>query len=411
MKSKAYSVKDSRAFVEAFTRAPYGSGPLDGMTFAVKDNIDLAGTRTSYGSKSWQDAHADAVHNALCVEQLLGAGASCVGKTLADEFTYSLTGENPFFGTPLNPRAPDRVPGGSSSGSASAVACGICDFAIGTDSAGSIRVPASFCGVWGMRPTLHRISEAGVLPFMPSVSTVGAFANRIDVLEQVMRVLLRSRPKPFDGIRNIFLLEDAFDLADNAVQAAVTHRISELSRAHRVTVSRIKANDVFGNDYDLCAANERALRILQTAEFASTVGSWIDTVGAEVSPGFALAYQNVQHQDRTAVNEALDLCEYLFSRILDFMGPNDLICTPTTPLPAPLKASMTSATQFQNFYDRTMALTSFAGVGRLPEISIPAATVDGLPVGVSLIARHYEDEFLLDAAKLLFAHDSERRPD
>lgn len=411
MKSKAYSVKDSRAFVEAFTRTPYGSGPLDGMTFAVKDNIDLAGTRTSYGSKSWQDAHADAVHNALCVEQLLGAGASCVGKTIADEFTYSLTGENPFFGTPLNPRAPDRVPGGSSSGSASAVACGICDFAIGTDSAGSIRVPASFCGVWGMRPTLHRISEAGVLPFMPSVSTVGAFANRIDVLEQVMRVLLRSRPKPFDGIRNIFLLEDAFDLANNAVQAAVEHSITELSRAHKVTVSRIKANDIFGNDYDLSAANERALRILQTAEFASTVGNWIDTVGAEVSPGFALAYQNVQHQDRTAVNEALDLCEYLFSRILDFMGPNDLICTPTTPLPAPLKASMTSATQFQNFYDRTMALTSFAGVGRLPEISIPAATVDGLPVGVSLIARHYEDEFLLDAAKLLFAHDSERRPD
>lgn len=411
MKSKAYSVKDSRAFVEAFTRTPYGSGPLDGMTFAVKDNIDLAGTRTSYGSKSWQEAHADAVHNALCVEQLLGAGASCVGKTIADEFTYSLTGENPFFGTPLNPRAPDRVPGGSSSGSASAVACGICDFAIGTDSAGSIRVPASFCGAWGMRPTLHRISEAGVLPFMPSVSTVGAFANRIDVLEQVMRVLLRSRPKPFDGIRNIFLLEDAFDLADSSVQAAVEHSITELSRAHGVTVSRIKANDVFGNDYDLCAANERALRILQTAEFASTVGSWIDTVGAEVSPGFALAYQNVQHQDRTAVNEALDLCEYLFSRILDFMGPNDLICTPTAPVPAPLKASMTSATQFQNFYDRTMALTSFAGVGRLPEISIPAATVDGLPVGVSLIARHYEDEFLLDAAKLLFAHDSERRPD
>lgn len=411
MKSKAYSVKDSRAFVEAFTRAPYGSGPLDGMTFAVKDNIDLAGTRTSYGSKSWQDAHADAVHNALCVEQLLGAGASCVGKTIADEFTYSLTGENPFFGTPLNPRAPDRVPGGSSSGSASAVACGICDFAIGTDSAGSIRVPASFCGVWGMRPTLHRISEAGVLPFMPSVSTVGAFANRIYVLAQAMRVLLRSRPKPFDGIRNIFLMEDAFDLADSSVQAAVEHSITELSRAHGVTVPRIKANDVFGYDYDLCAANERALRILQTAEFASTVGSWIDTVEAEVSPGFALAYQNVQHQDRTALNEALDLCEYLFSRILDFMGPNDLICTPTTPVPAPLKASMTSATQFQNFYDRTMALTSFAGVGRLPEISIPAATIDGLPVGVSLIARHYEDEFLLDAAKLLFAHDSERRPD
>ncbi|WP_306260092.1 amidase family protein [Pararhizobium sp. IMCC21322] len=411
MGSKAYSVKDSHAFVETFTLPSYRTGPLDGMTFAVKDNIEIAGTRTSYGSKSWQDTHPDAVHNALCVEQLLGAGASCIGKTVADEFTYSLTGENPFFGTPLNPGAPDHVPGGSSSGSASAVACGICDFAIGTDSAGSIRVPASFCGIWGMRPTLHRISEAGILPFMPSVSTVGAFANTIDVLGKVMRVLLRSRPKPFGGINNIFLLEDAFSVADPAVRAAIENSICNLSCAHGVTVSKVSANDIFGSDYDLIAANERALRILQTAEFASTVGSWIDTVEADVSPGFALAYQNVQHQDRSTVNEALDLCEYLFARILDFMGPDDLICTPTTPSPAPLKASMTSAVQFQNFYDRTMALTSFAGVGRAPEISIPAASVDGLPVGVSLIARHYEDEFLLEAAKVLFAPDCERQPD
>ena len=90
-----------------------------------------------------------------------------------------------FTGTPVNPKVPERVPGGSSSGSASAVACGLVDFSIGTDSAGSIRVPASLCGIWGMRPTLHRISEAGVLPFMPSVSSVGAFANDIQVLEKV----------------------------------------------------------------------------------------------------------------------------------------------------------------------------------------------------------------------------------
>lgn len=407
MGSKAYNVQDSRAFVDTFTLAPYRTGPLDGMTFAVKDNIEIAEKRTSYGSKSWQDIHPKAVHNALCVEQLLGAGASCIGKTVADEFTYSLTGENPFFGTPLNPTAPDRIPGGSSSGSASAVACGICDFAIGTDSAGSIRVPASFCGVWGMRPTLHRISEAGVLPFMPSVSTVGAFANGIDVLEKVMRVLLRSNPKPFAGIGKIFLLEDAFALADPAVRTAVENSISDVSRAHGVTVSTLKANDIFGDDYNLISSNEDALRILQTAEFASSVGSWIDTVGAEVSPDFAMAYQNVQHQDRSAMNEALDLCEYLFARISDFMRPNDLICAPTTPSPAQLKASMTSAAHFQNFYDRTMAITSFAGIGRLPETSIPAATVDGLPVGVSLIARNYEDEFLLEAAKRLFAPGSE----
>lgn len=411
MESKAYNIQDSRAFVETFTLPPYRTGLLHGLNFAVKDNIEIAGMRTSYGSKSWRDTHPNAVHNALCVEQLLGAGATCIGKTVADEFTYSLTGENPVFGTPLNPKAPERIPGGSSSGSASAVACEICDFAIGTDSAGSIRVPASFCGVWGMRPSLHRISEAGVLPFMPSVSTVGAFADRIDVLENVMRVLLRSSPQPFAGIGNLFVLEDSFALADTAVRAAVENSISDLSRAYGLPVSTVNANDIFGDDYNLISSNEDALRILQTAEFASTVGSWVDTAGGEVSPDFAMAYQNVQHQDRSAINEALDLCEYLFGKISNFMNPNDLICAPTTPSPAQLKASMTSAEHFKSFYDRTMAITSFAGIGRLPEISIPAATVDGLPIGVSLIARHYEDEFLLEAAKLLFASDSERKQD
>ncbi|EJC6994770.1 glutamyl-tRNA amidotransferase, partial [Vibrio parahaemolyticus] len=141
-----YNFLSSGAFVETFTIEPYSNGSLNGLTFAVKDNIDIAQYKTSYGSPSWQHKHKAAIYNALCVDQLLGAGATCLGKTVSDEFTYSLDGENFFFGTPINPKVPDRIPGGSSSGSASAVACGLVDFAIGTDSAGSIRVPASLCG-------------------------------------------------------------------------------------------------------------------------------------------------------------------------------------------------------------------------------------------------------------------------
>jgi amidase len=147
-----YNFESSKAFITTCDIGPNQTGPLDVLTFGVKDNIDLASFKTSYGSKSWFDIHPPAVNHAICVEQLLGAGAKCMGKTIADEFTYSLDGESYFYGTPVNPKAPDRIPGGSSSGSASAVACGLVDFALGTDCAGSIRVPASLCGILGMRP-------------------------------------------------------------------------------------------------------------------------------------------------------------------------------------------------------------------------------------------------------------------
>ena len=119
------TVEESGAFVEVMALPPHGGGALDGLAFTVKDNIAIAGRRASYGSPAWRDAHPPASCNAVCVDQVLCAGATCVGRVVADEFTYSLEGENPFFGTPLNPRAPDRVPGGSSSGSASSVACGL----------------------------------------------------------------------------------------------------------------------------------------------------------------------------------------------------------------------------------------------------------------------------------------------
>ena len=158
MKCSSISVAQSSAFLTAFELPPTGSGMLDGLCFAVKDVIDVAGWKTGCGNPTWRDSHPSAVANAVCVEQLLRAGARCVGKTISDELAFSLLGQNHFYGTPLNPQAADRVPGGSSSGSASAVACGLVDFALGTDTGGSTRVPASNCGIWGFRPSHGFIS-------------------------------------------------------------------------------------------------------------------------------------------------------------------------------------------------------------------------------------------------------------
>ena len=194
MNSSKITVAQSNAFVTTFDLSPTGSGPLDGLRFAVKDTIDVAGFKTGCGNPTWRDSHPAAVVHAVCVEQLLRAGARCVGKTISDELALSLLGENYFYGTPLNPRAPERVPGGSSSGSASAVACGLVDFALGTDTGGSTRVPASNCGIWGFRPSHGFVSVAGVNPLAPSFDTVGVLAQSADVLAKVGLVLLSGAP-------------------------------------------------------------------------------------------------------------------------------------------------------------------------------------------------------------------------
>jgi amidase len=401
MQSNRSAIESSGSFVETCLLKPIHGGTLDGLNFTVKDNIDIAGSRTSFGSPSWREKHPPAIHNALCVDQLLAAGATCIGKVVADEFTYSLGGESQFYGTPLNAKAPDRIPGGSSSGSASSVACGLADFSIGTDSGGSIRVPASFCGVWGMRPTIHRISEAGVLPFMPSVSTVGALATDADILEKSMHVLLRSGTDRISDLKRIVLLEDAFELAQPPVREATELAIRRLSEHARIVIERVSVSDIVGRDMDLIACNEAALRNLQTAEFESTVGNWIESNRPKLGRDFAMAYENVRAFDRTKVIDSIDLCERLFEGVRRFVQPGTVLCFPTTPTVAPLKGSLNTLNAVQDFYSRTMAIAAFSGVGRLPEISAPILTVGECPVGLSLAAAHYQDEFLLSVAKTL----------
>lgn len=394
----------SGAFMEEFELKPYAPGALDGLRFAVKDNIDICDRLTSYGSKPWRDVHPPSAFHAVCVEQLLAVGAHCVGKTVADEFTYSLDGESHFFGTPLNPRAPDRIPGGSSSGSASAVACELVDFALGTDCGGSIRVPASLCGVFGMRPSLHRISEAGVLPFAPSVSTVGVVARSLPILRKAMRVLLRSQNVISPTVKNVYLLEDAFKLADPAIQAALSEHLACLRNRTDITVSLITLRDITGLDLDLMSCNKTALRVLQTVEVGNAIGGWIRTNQPELGPNFQAGYRNVEDYDRSTLSDGLNLCENLFTRIAAFTKPGDVFCYPTAPVLAPKKGTLTgdNLPAVLDYYDRTMAVTSFAGVARLPEITLPLAHVDGVPIGLSLAAGHYQDEFLLDASQHLW---------
>ncbi|VVS94335.1 amidase family protein [Desulfoluna spongiiphila] len=235
-------------FVNTHTHEPYAPGALDGLTFALKDNIDVAREVTGYGSPGWKDAHAaEPVAHAICMEQLLGAGATFKGKTISDELAYSLLGVNAFYGTPANPKAPDRIPGGSSSGSASAVAGKQVDFALGTDTGGSVRVPAANCGIWGYRPSHGAISVSGVLPLAPSYDTVGIMTRTGEVLEKVMGVLLAEEGQDPTAPPTVCFVDDVFQLAGGQmaeVLAPFQRKIAEMCRTQTATLSEITASHV-----------------------------------------------------------------------------------------------------------------------------------------------------------------------
>jgi len=401
MNRSTITIAQSNAFVTTFDLPPTGSGPLDGLRFAVKDTIDVAGLKTGCGNPTWRDSHPAAVVHAVCVEQLLSAGARCVGKTISDELAFSLLGENHFYGTPLNPRAPDRVPGGSSSGSASAVACGLVDFALGTDTGGSTRVPASNCGIWGFRPSHGFVSVAGVNPLAPSFDTVGVLAQSADVLAKVGLVLLAGAPLSANKPETIHLISEAFAVADTDVQEALSEPVRRLRETFGRAVREVSLQEFAADDAGQSfAAWADIFCTIQWAEIQSCLGAWLANARPEFGPEIAASFQLLNEVDRRRIAEAMRRREQYFRSLLEFLGPDDLLCIPTTPALAPRKGDPPKrSSSGSGYYPRTFGLTSIAGIGRLPQVSLPATDVGGVPVGLSLLASHGADSFLLQVAQ------------
>src|SRR4051812_34728918 len=220
---------DIGAFVpgQRFRIEGRAGGPLSGLTFAAKDLFDVAGHPTGGGNEDWAKTHPMPTRHAWAVQTLLDAGADLIGKTITDEVSLGILGENPFYGTPVNPRAPGRVPGGSSSGSAAAVAAGICDTALGTDTGGSVRVPASFCGLYGIRPTHGRLDLSGMMSQAPTSDTTGWFARDADTLSPGSAGML-GEAIPHQLPQRLLGASDAFALADPEAAAALRPFVKKL---------------------------------------------------------------------------------------------------------------------------------------------------------------------------------------
>lgn len=394
------SIEQSGAFVEKFSLSPTDDGPLHGLSFVVKDLIDVAGHRTGCGNPTWAATHPPASVSAVCVDQLLAAGARCEGKTITDEVAFSLLGENHFYGTPLNPAAPSRVPGGSSSGSASAVACGIVDFALGTDTGGSVRVPASNCGLWGLRPTHGVASVAGVMPFAPTFDTVGLLARDTGILMQAATVLLGIKKGSVSSTGTIYAIAEAFDAVDCEAQTSLDASIQIIEQQRSFSVRKVSLRELCGESFagDLSIWRE-TFAIIRWAEVASSLGTWISEAKPVLGPNTAEAINQANNLDRRCLNAANARREKLCARLHLALAGGNLLCLPTVPSIAPIKGSRIARTS--SYYQRLLALTSIAGIGRLPQLTMPLATSGGAPIGLSIIGAPYDDVRLIEIAQFV----------
>lgn len=400
------SKEESKCFCGPdFVIEPTKEGVLSGLTFGVKDNIGVKGYVTAYGSPSWEKANHPEVGHAVCVDQCLQAGAKCVGKNTTDELTFSLDGENHFYGTPLNPWAPNRIPGGSSNGSATAVAMKFVDFSLGTDNGGSTRVPASCCGVYGMRPTHDLISTSGVSPFAPSTDTVGIFANDSQTLMKVSTVLLGLPLMPSSPPQCMYILKDAFDLASDSVRSSLKPVLEELGRQY--TVKEVTLADIVGSD--LPAAHsiwywfDQIFKIVQWTEIWNSLGPWVEATNPELGPRTKQTLLNAKTMSRENLGRARTERQTLFRAVDNFLKAGDIVLLPTLPDLPPLKDSIGTDMMLTDFYPKTSAYTSFSGVAQLSTVSLPVAThFDGkydVPVGLSAVAKARNDGFLLSAVQ------------
>jgi len=351
----------------------------------------IAGVQNCYGNPDWLRSHAPAQRHAGAVEMLLKAGASLTGLTLTDELALSLTGENAHFGAPVNPAAPERVPGGSSSGSAVVVTRGDVDFALGTDTGGSVRVPASHTGVLGLRPTHGLIRSDGVLPLAPRFDTVGVLARSAEVLERCTGALLpdsfATEPLRLLGLRELT------PLLDSEARTAFEQGAHALAHALHVPFEWSE----LGAEAPPVADWLATYLTLQNLQAASIHRSWLEreqpTLGSLIARRVAWMLSTPA--------EMRDLAEASRARLeralSGLLSRGSWLVLPSAPGAAPRRGLEDDA--IEEYTGRALTLAAPASLAGLPQLSLPLARVDAAPFGISLLGPPSSDRVLVRAAR------------
>lgn len=372
--------------------AQAATGPLSGLSFAVKDLFDVAGYPTSAGQPLVLAMSGIKTRHADAVGKLLDAGARFVGKVVTDELAFSMNGNNAHFGAPINGGAPDRITGGSSSGSASAVSNRLADIALGTDTGGSVRAPASHCGLYGIRPTHGRVSLQGCMDLSPSFDTCGWFARDVQTFARAADVLLGADPQPLPDRVRLLLPEDVWGLLDEPARQALAparHRIESVlgaSQAARVVL----------DDFDAMYWN---FRYIQGREAWMTDGPLIERFSPPLGPGVADRFAWSRTLTDEQVVQAQTYRQRYRTHLASLLGRDGVLLMPTMPDVAPLRTD--SEASLEDYRNRAIRMLCIAGLSGCVQISLPMASRAGAPFGISLLGPAGSDRSLIALAERL----------
>lgn len=369
--------------------------PLQNMKLAVKDLFDIKGIPTAAGNPDWLRTHPLPSNTNSTVASLIKHGAAYEGKTLTDELAYSLNGQNIHYPTLINPVNPERLPGGSSSGSAVAVAAELADIGLGTDTGGSIRVPASYNGLFGLRTSHGLIPTDNMVSLAPSFDTIGWMCRNIDDLEKVSKVLLPKESAnatthetvKFCIATNLISCSEQADHIEKMVEGLKSATALKLVQEN-INTSTYKISDTF--------------RTLQGFEIWQQHGEWITrthpTFADDIQQRFDWCKTITLQDYNIAKQQQQSFTKYINSRL----QKHDVILLPTTPGRAPLLS--TAANQLGEYRNNLIKFTAIAGLAGLPQIHLPLFTINNAPCGISLIAPKNQDLRLINIAKKLMKH-------
>lgn len=380
----------------AFALMPYphvdvpraASGPLAGYTFAAKDLFDVAGYPTGGGSPHVLAMSGIKTVTAPAIQCLLDAGAELIGKAHTNEMAFSMSGKNAHFGTPRNGAAHDRIPGGSSSGSASAVSNGLCDFSMGSDTGGSVRTPASYCGLFGLRPTHGRVSLANTQPLCETMDTAGYFARDAKVFGLVGECLLGEDPAPLPDAPQLVSSEILFGLLPPASLDALAPAIARITACcgplEKLEAELPSLTDAYW-----------AFRYIQGREAWQAQGDFIEREGLVLGPDVAARFAWCKAVTDEQYHDACALRERFAAAWKEILG-NRVLVLPTVPDIAPLLSARDE--EIEETRRISHHLLAIAVLCRTPQVTMPLASKDGAPLGISLMGPAGSDLSLVKLA-------------
>lgn len=374
---------------------PHAStGPLSGLYFGVKDLFDVAGYPTGGGNPLVLALSGTKTHTAPTVQKLLDAGAAFAGKTVTDELAFSMNGNNAHFGAPLNGAAPERITGGSSSGSASAVSSRLCDFALGTDTGGSVRAPASHCGLYGIRPTHGRVSLQSALALCHSYDTCGWFARDATTFARVGDVLLGADPAPLPARPRLLSPTDVWGLIAADVLPAWDGARAQVQAVYGEAAPTTVALDSFEAMY-------WSFRYLQGREAWMTDGAFIERYAPVLGPGVKERFAWSRDVTDAQVEQAQAFRTRFTAHLRQLLGHDGVLVMPSMPDIAPLRSTDEAA--LEHYRNQAVQMLCIAGLSGFPQISLPLAGRQGAPLGLSLLGPAGSDRSLIAMAQQLAA--------